>query len=103
MKVKEETEKAVLKLSIKKTKIMTSGSIASWQIKGEKVEAVTYYILGGYKIPADGIKSYGIKKTLAPWKESYNKPRQRIKKQRHYFVNKGPSGQSVLPLAIILY
>ena len=49
MKVKEETEKAVLKLSIKKTKIMTSGSIASWQIKGEKVEAVTDFIFLGSK------------------------------------------------------
>ena len=57
------------------------------------MEAVTYYILGGYKIPADGIKSYGIKKTLAPWKESYNKPRQHIQKQTHHFVNKGPSSQ----------
>ena len=46
MKVKEESEKAVLKLSIPKTKIMASGPITSWQIEGEKVETVTFYFLG---------------------------------------------------------
>ena len=64
MKVKEETEKAVLKLSIKKTKIMTSGSIASWQIDGEIVETVTDIILGGSKITADGACSHEIKRCL---------------------------------------
>ena len=64
MKVKEETEKAVLKLSIKKTKIMTSGSIASWQIKGEKVEAVTDFIFLGSKIMLDGACSHEIKRCL---------------------------------------
>ena len=46
MRVKEESEKAVLKLNIRKTKIMAFGCITSWQIKGEKVEAVTDYFLG---------------------------------------------------------
>ena len=54
MKVKEESEKVCLKLSIQKTKIMASGPIISWQIDGETVEAVTVFILGGSKITADG-------------------------------------------------
>ena len=54
MRVKEESEKAVLKLNIQKTKIMASGCITSWQIKGEKVEAVTDFIFLGSKITVDG-------------------------------------------------
>ena len=54
MKMKEESEKAGLKLSIQKTKIMASGSITSWQIDGETAETVTDFILGGSKITADG-------------------------------------------------
>ena len=54
MKVKEESEKAGLKLSIKKTRIMTSGSITSWQIDGETVETVANFISLGSKITADG-------------------------------------------------
>ena len=54
MKVKEESEKAGLKLNIKKTKIMASGPITSWQIDGETMETVTDFILGGSKITADG-------------------------------------------------
>ena len=57
------------------------------------MERVTDFILGGSKITADGDCSHEIKKTLAPWKKSYDKPRQHIKKQRHYSVNKGPSSQ----------
>ena len=53
MKVKEESEKVCLKLSIQKTKIMASGPIISWQIDGETVETVTVFILGGSKITAD--------------------------------------------------
>ena len=92
MKVKEESEKVGLKLNIQKTKIMASGPITSWQIDGETVETVADFILGGSKITADGDCSHEIK-TLAPWKESYDQPKQHIKKQRHYFVNKGPSSQ----------
>ena len=51
-------------------------------------------ILGGSKITADGDCSHEIKRCLAPWKESYDKPRQHIKKQRHYFADKGPYSQS---------
>ena len=60
MKVKKESEKAGLKLNIQKTKIMTSSSIISWQIEGEKLEAVTDFILGGSKITANGNCSHEI-------------------------------------------
>ena len=93
MKVKEESAKVGLKLNIQKTKIMASGPITSWQIEGETMETVRDFILGGSKITADGDCSHEIK-TLPPWKESYDQPRQHTKKQRHYFANKGPSGQS---------
>ena len=90
MKVKKESEKVGLKLNIQKTKIMASGTITSWQIDGETVETVTDFIFGGSKITADGDCSHEIK-TLAPWKKSYDQPRQHIKKQRHSFAYKGPS------------
>ena len=93
LKVKEESEKAGLKLNIQKNKIMASSPITSWQIEGEKVEAVTDFIFLGYKIIADSDCSHEIKKTLAPWKESYDKSRQSIKKQRHHFADKGPHSQ----------
>ena len=62
MRVKEESEKAVLKLNIQKTKIMASGCITSWQIKGEKVEAVTEFILLVSRIIADDDCSHEIKR-----------------------------------------
>ena len=64
MKVKEESEKAGLKLNIQKTNIMASGSITSWQIYGETMETVTDFILGGSKIAADGDCSCEIKRHL---------------------------------------
>ena len=64
-----------------------------WQIDGETMETVTYFIFLGSKITADGDYSHEVK-MLAPWKKSYDQHRQHIKKQRHYFVNKGPSDQS---------
>ena len=67
MKVKEESEKVGLKLSIQKIKIMASVPITSWQIDGETVETVTDFIFLGSKITADGDRSPEIK-TLAPWK-----------------------------------
>ena len=73
MKVKEESEKVGSKLSIQKTKIMASGPITSWQIGGETMETVRGFIFRGSKITADGDCSREIK-TLAPWKESYDKP-----------------------------
>ena len=93
MKVKEESEKAGLKLNFQKTKIVTSSPITSWQIDGETMETVTDFIFLGSKITADGDCSHEIK-TLAPWKKSYDQPRQHIKKQRPYFANKGMSSQS---------
>ena len=62
MRVKEESEKVVLKLNIQKTKIMTSGPITSWQIDGETVETVADFIFLGSKIIADGDCSHKIKK-----------------------------------------
>ena len=68
MKVKMKSEKVGLKLTIKKTKIMASGPIISWQIDGETMETVRDFILGGSKITADGDCGHEIK-TLAPWKK----------------------------------
>ena len=81
MKVKEESEEAGLKLNIQKTKIMASGPISSLEIDGETVETVSDFILGGSKITAD-IDCNHDEKMLAPWKKSYDQPRQHIKKQR---------------------
>ena len=64
MKVEEESEKVGLKLSIQETKIMASGPITSWQIDGETMEIVTDFILGGFKITADGDCSHKIKRCL---------------------------------------
>ena len=64
MKVKEESEKVGLKLNIQKTKIMASGPITSWQIDGETVETVKEFILGGFKLTADGDCSHEIKRCL---------------------------------------
>ena len=93
MKVKEESEKVGLKLNIQKMKIMAYSPITSWQIDGETVETVADFIFWGSKITADGHCSHEIK-TLTPWKESYDQPRQHIKKQRHYIADRGLSSQS---------
>ena len=87
MKVKEESEKVGLKLNIQKTKIMASGPITSWEIDGKTVETVADFIFLGSKITA------AMKLEDTSWKESYDQPRQHIKKQRHYFANKGLSSQ----------
>ena len=83
VKVKEESEKVGLKLNIQKTKIMTSGSITSWQIDGETVED---FIFLGYKITADGDCSHEIKRRLLLGRKA-------IKKQKHYFTDKVPYSQ----------
>ena len=82
MKVKEESEKVGLKLDIQEAKIMASGPITSWQIDGETMETVTDFIFLGSRITADGDCTHEIK-ILAPWKKSYDQPRQHIKNQRH--------------------
>ena len=76
MRVEEESEKAGLKFNIQKTKIIVSGPITSWQIDGETMETERDFIFLGSKIIADCDHSHEIKKILAPWKESYDKPRQ---------------------------
>ena len=63
----------------------------SWHIDGETVETEADFIFLGSKITGDSDFSHEIKKTLTPWKESYNQPGQNIKKQWHYFGNKGLS------------
>ena len=91
MRVKEESEKVGLKLTIHQTKTMASGPITSWQIDGETMERVRDIIFLGSKISADGDYSCEIKRHLPPWKKSYDQPRQHIKKWRHYFADKGLS------------
>ena len=90
MKVKEESDKVALKLSIQKTMIMASVPITSWQIDGE---TVADFIFWGATITIDGDCSHEIK-TLAHWKKCYDQPRQHIKKQRHHFATKGLYSQS---------
>ena len=92
MKVKEEGEKVGLKVNIQQTKIMASGSITSWQIDGETMEAVRDFIFGGSKITADGDCSLEIKRHLLLGRKAVT--RWHIKKQRHYFANKDPYGQN---------
>ena len=86
MKVKEEIEKVGLRLNIQKTKIMTSSPITSWQIDGETVRDFNFR---SSKITADSDCSHEIKRRMLLGR----KARQHIKKQRHYFANKGPSSQ----------
>ena len=93
MKVKEESEKVGLKLNIQKTKIMASSPITSWEIDGKTVETVADFIFLGSKITADGDCSQEIKRRLLLGRKVMTQPRQHIKKQRHYFVHKGPSSQ----------
>ena len=72
---------------------MSPVPITLWQIDREIMETVRDFILGGFKITADGDCSHEIKRYLLLGKKSYDQPRQYIKKQRHYFANKGPSSQ----------
>ena len=92
MRVKEDSEKAGLKLNIKKINIMASGPITSRQIDGgEKLEAVTDFVFLGSKITADDDCSHEIKRCLILRRD---KPRQHIKKQRDLFASKGLYSQS---------
>ena len=87
MKVKEESEKVGLKLNIQKTKIMASSPITSCKQMGKQ------WLTLFWGVPKSLQMLIVAMKLLTPWKESYDQPRQYIKKQRHYFVNKGPSSQ----------
>ena len=92
MKVKEESEKAGLKLSIQKTEIMASGPITSWETDGETVETVSDFILGGSKVNADGDCSHEIKRCSLLGREVMTNL-DSIIKSRDSFANKGPSSQ----------
>ena len=94
MKMKEESERAGLKLNIQKPKFMASGPIISWQIEGETMETVTNFIFLGSKITADCAWSHEIKRRLLLGRKLWPTPRQHIKKQRHYFADKDLSSQS---------
>ena len=98
MKVKEESEKAGLKLKTQKTEIMAFSPITSWQIDGETVETLREYFLGlqNHCSHGDCITGHhwSSLQRLTPWKKSYDQPRQRIKKQRHCFADRGLSSQS---------
>ena len=99
MNVKVESKKVSLTLNIQKTNIMASGPITSWQIDGETVEIVADFIFLGSNISADGDCSHEIKRCLLLGRkvmtnlDSILKNRDKKKKQRHYFVNKGQSSQ----------
>ena len=97
MKVKEGSEKFGLKLNIQKTKIMASGPITSWEVDGETVETVetvSDFILGGSKITADGDCSHETRRHLLLGRKAITNLDRLLKKQRHYFANKGLSHES---------
>ena len=92
MKVKAESEKVGLKLNIQKTNIMASGPISSWQIDGETMETVTGFIFWAPESLRMVTAAMKLKDTCS-LEENYDKPRHHIKKQRHYFADKGLSSQ----------
>ena len=89
MKVKEESEKVGLKLNIQITKIMASGPITSWQIMGKQCQTLFWGAPKSLQMVTAVMKL----KDAYSLEGSYDQPRHNIKKQRHYFVNKGPSSQ----------
>ena len=91
MKMKEASEKVDLKLSIHKTKIVASSPIISWQIDGETIETVTDFILGGLPKSLQMVTVAMKLKDTCSLEEKLDQPREHIKKQRHYFANKGLS------------
>ena len=93
MKVKEESEKADLRFNIQKTKIMTPGSITSWQIDGSGNGNSERFSFLASKFTVDDDCSHKIK-ILPPWKKSYDKPRQCVKKWRCLFANRSPYSQN---------
>ena len=93
MKVKKENEKVGLKLNIQKTMIIACSPITSCQRDGETVETVAEFTFVGSTITADGDCSHKIKRHLLLERKVMTNIRQHIKKQRHYFANKGPSSQ----------
>ena len=92
MKVKEETEKVGLRFNTQKTKIMASSPITSWQIDGETMETVRYFIFLGSKISADGDCVHETERCLLFGRKARTNL-DSILKSRHYFASKGPSSQ----------
>ena len=93
MKVKEESEKADLKLNIQKSKIMVPSPVTLWQMDGETMDTVRDFIFLGSKITADGDCSYGIKRCWLLGRKAMINLDSILKKQRHYFAKKGSSSQ----------
>ena len=93
LKVKEESEKASLKLNIQKTKIIASGLITSWETDGKTMETVTDFIFLGFKITADGDCSHEIKRRLLLGRKAMTNLNSTLK-TRHYFADKGLSSHS---------
>ena len=93
MKVKVESEKVGLELNIQKTKIMASIPNTSWKIDGETVETVSDFIFWGSKLTGDGDGSYETKRCLLLGRKAMTNLDSLLKKQRHYFANKGLSSQ----------
>ena len=93
MRVREESEKAGLKLNIQKMKIMTSGPISSWQIDAERIGNSERLYFWGAKITAYGDCSHEIKRRLLLRRKAMTNLDSILKKQRHYFANKGLSSQ----------
>ena len=93
MNLKEESEKSGLKLNIQKPKIMTFDPTTSWQIDGEIVKTVTDFIFLVSKITTDGDCSHEIKRHLLLGRKAMTNIDSILKKQRHYFANKGPYSQ----------
>ena len=94
MKVKDESERAGLKLNIQKTKIVESCPITSWQIDGETVEIMSDFILRGSKITANGDCSHEIRSCLLLKRKTMTNLGTIFKKQRHHFADNGPYSQS---------
>ena len=102
MKLKEESEKIGLKLNFKKTDIMASSPITSWQIDGETMETVTDFILGAPKSLRMVTAAMKLKDPCS-LEEKLWQPRQHIKKQRHYFAKQGPPSQSYSVFPVVMY
>ena len=94
LKVKEESERVGLKLNIQKTMIMVSGSITSWHIDGKTMEKMADFLLWGSQINVDSDCSHEIKRCLLLGRKAIANIGNILKKQRHYFADKGPSSQS---------
>ena len=98
MKGKEESEKVGLMLNIQKTKIMAFGPITSWQIDRETVTDFISWAPKSLQMVTVAMKL----KMFAPWKKSYDQPRQHMKKQRHNLADKGLSSQSMV-FPVVMY